>query len=411
MSRRVTVVHVVAGLPVGGLEHNLLMIARCHNRQQFRMLVVCLYRPGAMASEIRAEGVQVIELFSGRKISRLAELLRVRQREKGHGFFLLTVQRVLNTLDKLLLIKPLVALMKREKVDILNTHLEDTGFTPRIAARIANVSVVVVTLQNEYPERRRVRILLDQLLSRYTERIITVSESLKRVTARQMGIPEDKFITIHNSLDRSWFQNHGNLDSIAEKKREMGIDPTEWVIGTIGSLKEQKGHIYLLQAAVQVLQEVPNTKFILVGNGRKKTELEAFAKANGIDRNIVFVGETREVAGLLQVMDIFVFPSLWEGFGVALLEAMGMGKPVVGSNVSSIPEIIGDEGAGVLVPARDPSSLAQAILRLLRDGAERERIRTQAYLRAKSVFSTEAMIPKLENLYLTLLGQKVHVSQ
>ena len=174
-------------------------------------------------------------------------------------------------------------------------------------------------------------------------------------------------------------------------REEFEIDPRDRVVCTVGRLDTAKGQIYLLDAAAQVLRQMPNVRFLLVGDGPDLQILEARARELGIEQNVVFTGYRGDVPALLGITDIVAMPSLWEGKPISLLEAMNLGKPVVGTPAVLSPDIMSNGDVGFVIPFRDAVSLAQKLLTLLRDPAlaqemgERGKARSKAYDLSKTV--------------------------
>jgi len=178
----------------------------------------------------------------------------------------------------------------------------------------------------------------------------------------------------------------------------LGIPSRAAVIGTVGRLTPIKGHRFLIEAARGVLAEHPDTVFILVGDGESAEALSSLATRLGISGNIRFLGWRPDVAEIISAVDIFVFPSLNEGMGRAVVEAMALGKPVVASRVGGIIDIVRDGENGVLVPPADSDELAAAIKSLLADPAERERL-GQEGKRQALLYDAERMVRRIEVLY------------
>ena len=173
-------------------------------------------------------------------------------------------------------------------------------------------------------------------------------------------------------------------------------------VGVTGRIERQKGLHILLHAARYILQSGRQVQFLIVGDGSLRRELESIAKKLEIEQHVIFTGfrsDRSEVLTILRFLDIFVMPSLWEGLGLSIIEAMRAGKPVVASNVDGIPEVVLDQETGILVPPREPKALADAICTLLdspekcREMGERGRQRTLKH------FSIDRMVRDYEEFY------------
>ena len=167
------------------------------------------------------------------------------------------------------------------------------------------------------------------------------------------------------------------------------------VVLTCARLHSEKGHIYLMQAA----KLVPEALFIFAGDGPERGRLEEFARETGVDGQVQFLGHREDIPELLAACDVFVLPSLHEALGLSILEAMAATKPIVATVVGGIPETVIDGVTGLLVAPRDPKGLADAIHKLLSDGALAARIAEAGRRRAAECFSSEAMVRGVTRIY------------
>jgi len=174
------------------------------------------------------------------------------------------------------------------------------------------------------------------------------------------------------------------------------------VIGTVSVLRGKKGHRFLLEAAARLRQEYPGLKVIVVGDGPGRDGLWREAKALELERTVSFLGFRQDIPRILATFDVFVFPSLEEALGAAILEAMAAGKAVVASRVGGIPEAVVDRETGLLVPPADSGALAEAVRKLLQDPDLRRRMGEQGRLRVEEQFSLNRMLDRTAALYRDL---------
>jgi glycosyltransferase involved in cell wall biosynthesis len=167
-------------------------------------------------------------------------------------------------------------------------------------------------------------------------------------------------------------------------------------------LEEQKGHAYLLAALPKLIQEIDDLVVLIAGEGRLRDRLLEQARDLGVEKQVRFLGNRRDVPEIQRALDIFVQPSLWEGLPLALLKAMGAGLPVVATRVSGCMDAVMDGGNGRLVEPADAEALAQVILELYRHPEERRRLGEAARCTVEDRFSFEAMLKRIEGLYLEL---------
>jgi len=367
------IMYIIDSLRIGGAEELLLTVAKKTDRQKYNISVVCLFDEGPLANEIRTTGVKV-------------EFLRMRSRYDLPTFI------------------KLVRLIRNEDIKIVHTHLFDSNFFGRMAAKLAGVPVIVATEHNVYSWKKRRHIFVDRLMARFTDRIIAVSEAVKAWTVKHENIDLEKFVTIYNGIDVSRFALPINVD---EKKKELRLDPRFPVIGTVGTLTEQKGHKYLLEALAKVTEVIPDVKLLIVGDGHLRTELEELSAEFGVGENVIFCGCRRDIPEILAILDLFVLSSLGEGLSLVTLEAQVCGKPVVASNVDGIPEAVNDGQTGLLVPPEDPERLATAIITLLQDRELAMKMGEAGRRLVRKKFTSEIMVRKMEELYGSLLKSKL----
>jgi glycosyltransferase involved in cell wall biosynthesis len=179
--------------------------------------------------------------------------------------------------------------------------------------------------------------------------------------------------------------------------------PGSLLVGTVGRFEPIKGHRYLVEAIPLVLSQVPTAWFLFIGDGPLRSLLEQQAVQLGVATRVTFTGWQAEPAALMACCDLIVLPSLNEGMGRVLVEAMALGKAIVASSVGGIPDLVQDGKSGRLVPPADPPRLAQAIISLLTDKSQKERMGAKGRHLAPA-FSAEVMLEKLEKLYGDLLA-------
>jgi glycosyltransferase involved in cell wall biosynthesis len=188
---------------------------------------------------------------------------------------------------------------------------------------------------------------------------------------------------------------------IAAARAELGIAPDGFAIGTVTRLHESKGNSYLVEAARIVLDERPNAKFYVVGEGPLREPLEAQARTLGLGDRFVFVGFARDVARVLSAFDLSVFPSLWEGTPLTVFEALAMGKPLVATDADGLLDVLTDNVDALIVPRRDARALAEKIVWLMDRPGERARLGLAARETGRQ-YDIGAFVAKMERLYVLL---------
>lgn len=296
-----------------------------------------------------------------------------------------------------------IKVIREEKIDIMHLQTYGASTFGRLAGIMTGTPAIVHAHDNDsnYPWYQR---LADLALSKFTDKAIAVSESVKESLVTKRNVPEGRVVVMHSAIPLERFRVP-EADQIQKEKRRLGISLTSKVVGTVARLREEKGLKYLLESVPKVLAVFPNTSFVIVGDGPLRRELESIPRRLKIAQNVIFTGYYEDVSKVLSICDIKVLPSLTEGFGLAIVEAMAMGKPIIATNVGGIKEILKDGGCGLLVPPRDPEALAEKIIYLLRNEDEAKRLGIIAKEESKK-YDINLYIPKLERLYSVLVSFK-----
>ncbi|MFQ6102747.1 MAG: glycosyltransferase [Candidatus Glassbacteria bacterium] len=358
----------------GGAEEVVANIVRRLDRRLYRPIVGCLWWGGTYAEELREEGIEVFT---------------VGQKEIG----------------KWKSLRKLVAFLRRERVVIVHTHMFMSNTWGRMAALLAGVPIIVATehLVREFVNPVK-HFIPDLLLSWGTDRITTVSERVRQTYVRGSGIRGAKIETIYNGIDLEKFNIRAGVEAL---RNELCLDGNRPVIGVVARFVEQKGHIYLLEAAREVVKKFPNARFLLLGDGPLKNKLIQLAEGFGILDNIIFAGIRHDMPEIYPLMDISVLASLAEGFSITVLESMASGVPVVVTDVGGNGEIVIEGVNGYLVPPKAPAELAEKMILLLKDPEKRRRMGRAARQRVvDGGFTVVKFVENIEALYGRLLRQK-----
>lgn len=296
--------------------------------------------------------------------------------------------------------------------DIVHLHGARAGLLGRIAARLAGAPLVVWTmhvfqadvLQGGRRWQVPLYLLVEGLLARgFCDHIITVSENLRQRTLALQHVPAHKITTIYSHVDLSQFDHP--LDS-AEKRRELGLPLDAPVVCTVGRLCAGKGLPNFLHAAAHVHAEMPEVRFLVVGDGPLRGELESLATLLGLEGCATFTGHRDDVATILFASDVFATATLWEGFGKVNVEAMAVGRPLVSTDVGPIPEVVGDYRGAILVPPQDPTAFAQALLIILRDLPDYTPWGEEGRQRAYALFGRDTVAQHTSALYEQLIAAR-----
>ena len=266
--------------------------------------------------------------------------------------------------------------------DAVHTHLVHADVYGAVAAGRADV---FSTKHNDDRFRTGPWRFAERLLARRARRIVAISHALKRFQVDRVGLPAEKVEVVHYGMDeppKAWGEN---------PELALGDGP---VLACVARLEPQKGVDVAVRALHRATGGPDRPTLVVLGEGPERPRLEALARE--LDVRLVLPGRLPDVAAVLRQADLLVHPARWEGFGLAVLEAMLCSLPVVATNVSSLPELVVDGETGFLVPPDDVEALAAAIPRAL---AERGDLGRRGYERARSEFSVERMATRTAALY------------
>ncbi len=237
------------------------------------------------------------------------------------------------------------------------------------------------------------------------KRVIAISEQVREHLVNDFYVKAGEIRVIHNGIDLEKFSAQFNTASRGIKAG-FGLKNGP-VIGIVARLSEVKGHIYLIQAMKTVLERFPDAQLVIAGEGKIKDELARLSRELGIDKNIFFIHNVMDTRDILSIIDVFVLPSLKEGLGLSLMEAMSMGKAVIGSDIGGIKTLIQHGLDGLLVKPADVRQLAEAITELTGDSQKRKILGDNARAIIANNFSQGKMVSETERLYLECLKEKI----
>lgn len=370
------VAQIVTGLVLGGGGQVMSTIARNVDRSRFDLDFYCVIEGGAYRREIEDLGFKVT-------------VLRAYDFKRAVPYNPFEVVRLARHL-------------RESECDVVHTHLFQADVIGRTAARMAGIRTVVKTMHNMGRWKTRSHLALDKLLNRWTQKVICVSDYQCQEVMHQEGLTPDRVTTIPNGVDVRRFNVTVDREAYL---RELGLRSDRPIIGTVGRLIEEKGHIHLLDAIPQILRECPGAQFLIVGDGRLRESLASHLDGQPYKGVVCLTGLRPDIPELLSLMDVFVFPSLSEGFPIALIEAMAARRAVTCSQIPQVEGVIVDGQTGLYFRPADPRSLAETVGRLLSDSELHARLTANAFESVRVRYSEARMMRAMEELYLGLLGQ------
>jgi glycosyltransferase involved in cell wall biosynthesis len=362
---------------LGGGQINLLSLAKNLDKERFEIFV-CSGEKGPLVDEVRKNNLTYFPVTFSKKLNKKT-------------------------------VKDLVPILGANKIDILHTHGGIAGFYGRWAARKCRVPVIIHTLHGiHYLHYRNfllrwIYVLLERYFSRFTDALIFVSDADREKGKRFKLAPEEKMVVVKNGIDLSSLELQKELVSEIEKnRRDLGLERSQPIVGTVARLHRQKGIAYLLKAAERIYRVFPEIKILIVGGGPLRSKLEREAGSLGLEDVVRFMGERKDVTKFLSIFDVFVLPSLWEGLPYVLMEAAALGKAVVATDIDGVREVIENGKTGILVPPRNPESLAHAVRRLLQDKDYALKLGQKLEEQILPRFTLSRMVAQTQSLYLRL---------
>jgi glycosyltransferase involved in cell wall biosynthesis len=294
----------------------------------------------------------------------------------------------------------LTALLKvidRQRTDVLHLH----GYGATTFGRVAGMMRGLPTILHEHANLTDTpwfQKIADRALAPATDIAIAVSKSTAEFVIQARQMPPERVKVVYLGVPLEEFSRSRTIDEIVAARHALGASPGDMIVGTVTRLHDSKGNSYLVDAARTVLAERPSARFYLFGEGPLRADLEAQARALGIQDRFVFGGFARDVASVLSAFDVSVFPSLWEGTPLTVFEALAMGKPIVATDADGLVDVLTHEHDAIVVPKRDASALAGGIVRLLDSPDDRARLSVHARLKGRQ-YDIAAFVRKMEQLY------------
>jgi len=288
----------------------------------------------------------------------------------------------------------LARFMKRERIEVVLTNMDKELRLGGIAAKIAGMPAVIPRRGIDYPLKNRWRYRLAYNV--LATRIIANSQATKHALLRDAPwLNPERIEVIYNGIDVRPFSQSNAM----QWRSKWNLKTDEPILGFVGQFDERKGIRVLLAAFQRIKHEVPQARLVLVGRGPLREMIESEVKRQQWGDAVLLPGFLDDVPGVMQAIDVLLLPSLWEGFGIVLIEAMAAGKPAISTDTSSMPEIIVDGQTGYLVPPGDAAALARRAIELLKNPAMREQFGHAARRRVAEHFTLERMIDQIEILF------------
>jgi len=398
VNKHIKIIHIITRMDMGGSAQNTLLTALHHDSQHYN---VWLIKGSTLESAMTKAEAKLVE-----------DQLET---AKKQGIEIIDVPSLVRRISPINDVRGLVALFRHiRKIEphIVHTHTSKAGILGRLAAWLSRVPTIIHTPHGHVfyghfgSSLSRIFLQMEKLLGRITHHHIALTPE-EGNDYFNLGVAKSNNISvIHSGVDLTCF-NRSKMES-NPKRDELAIPPDSLVVGYVGWLIPIKGVTYLVNAMAEVVQRHPNSLLVLVGKGDEKGEEEIKLRERvaslGLADRVRFLGWRPDVDEIMSCFDIFVLPSLNEGMGRVLVEAMSAGLPIVASRVGGIPDLVTHGENGLLVPPANAGALEQAISDLLSDKARRKHMGEIGKKMCRP-YSVEAMVEKIDDLYSRLVEE------
>jgi glycosyltransferase involved in cell wall biosynthesis len=360
----------------GGTERQFVRLVKSLDQSKYDLSIGCLQRRGQLLSEAESTGIPIVEfpinsLYNIRAANQFAKLVRF---------------------------------LKREQIQIVHAFDFYTSLFAVPAARIAGVPVVLASRRELLSLRSPWQQRTIRIACRVATGVVVNSRAARNDLVSLEPAIQNRIEVLHNCIDLREF----NLRrSPAEVRRELGVSPNSIVVAGLGNLRPEKDFEAFLLAARRILDAIPSTEFLLIGDGPERDRLKRTAAELNLTAQFRFLNDRSDVPDLLGAIDILVMSSASESFPNAILEAMAAGKPVVATDVGGIPELVEDGQTGFLVPPKDTVAIAHFVLELCRNSARRQEMGRAARSQVESNFTVESVVARLEEIYSSFVRKHI----
>jgi glycosyltransferase involved in cell wall biosynthesis len=345
-----------------------------------------------------------------------------RLKNKGYRIKNIDIDRKISPLRNLKTVFRLYKYMKTEKFDIVHVHTPVAGILGRIAAKMADVPVIVYTAHGFYFHdnmgslKKNTFIAVEKLGGRLSDYIFTQSAEDYVTAVDKKIIGKSRILTIGNGVDIDKFniKRYEATDVLQKLKSSLNINGDDLVVTIIGRVVREKGYLEWVRAAKEVIGRYKNIKFVAVGDTLEsdrdgaKSELDEYIRENNLESNIIFTGSRSDIPDLLAITDIFTLPSYREGMPRSLIEAMCMSRPAVATNIRGCREEVAEGVTGFLVPVGDHIALAEKIIYFIENPEKRIAMGINARKKAEEEFDENKVMARQSEVFKKLADEKIY---
>lgn len=361
------IAYVINEMVVGGTQTHLRQVLRLLDRQRFEPVLVCLSGRGALLDDVRALGVPVFTPAHDRGF-------------RGLGL----ARRIAAT----------VKVFRHVQPDIVHNYLLRANFVGSVSARLARVPVVLCSTRGCH-ELQGANLLAAKIGNALADRVMVNAEAVREFIVEHEGCAREKIFVIPSGIDTERFRPLPPADY----KTRIGVPGDRIVVGTVTRQRIRKGVVEFLQSVGKVRQRFPTVHGVIVGEVSEGGELREVIRDLGLDAHVTLTGRRADMPEVLSAFDVYVLSSHDEGMSNALLEAMAMELPVAATNVGGTGEVVANGQSGLLVPPKDPDSLAAALEAILSRVDRGQAMGKVGRKIVEARFSARSMVGDIEQVY------------
>lgn len=378
------ILHIIDSLDYAGAQMLLVALAERIPKDRYRMSVCVLQPDSLLTQRLEASGVTVFCLQRPRP--------SVLEPGKFFSYFINNIKDVIN-------------ICRQAKVQVIQCHLADAEIVGTIAGKLCRAETIITTNHFSFlpsgrwlldPRNLFRRLLYWWISNKGADSVVAVSEDIADKLIEYYHVKPENIRIVKNGINVDLF---GKKQATKELKRSLGVDSTGKILTTIGRLTVQKGQTYLIDAMHSLVSKGYHLKLFIVGEGELKEQLIAQTAALGMDEHIQFLGRRSDIADILSITDIFVFPSLWEGTSLALLEAMASGNTIIASAEPGNKAVLQHGVSGYLIPPGDVAALVEAVGFMIDNPDIANSYGHNAFLTAKEIYDVGRTIREYEPLW------------
>ncbi len=374
----ISIAYCIHNLNMGGAERHLLQVFKELDRSRFYPILICLgnSQNTLLYQEYKALGIEVMDLCL-----------------EGKLFAPLNLKKLLD-MKKVLTLR---------NVKVIHGYLFEGNLVAALIGRLSRVPVVIVS-KRSFDHYKNLPLLACRLGNRLADRVTANSKAVSKFVRSVESCPKRKLIVIHNGVNGSGNTKHSER-TLQTLRQKWNIPSDSFVVGTVARFFWKKGYEHFIRTASLVIGARANIHFVAIGDGPLRSEMEKMCGELGIAQHIRFLGWQHNADRLLGLFDIYVCASIIEGMSNALLEAGSLGVPMIATSVGGNMETVVHGQTGLLVPPKDPSAMAEAVIELIDNPILLKQMGQKAKENISSKYNAAGMVRKMEGLYDSLLKQ------